>query len=167
MNEMLIENWNSVVGEDDTVYHLGDVGLGPWEDWDNSLSRLNGHKILVIGNHDRLFKGGYGEIHRAKFEPVYRQWFEEIYPSLGTGLYNGSVVNLSHFPYDGDHTEEDRYSEYRLPDKGITLLHGHTHLNQIISHSKEGSLQIHVGQDAWDYTPVSEDQIVALLEGLE
>jgi len=56
MNETLIHNWNNVVGEDDTVYHLGDVALGAWVDWDKSLSRLNGHKILVVGNHDRLFQ---------------------------------------------------------------------------------------------------------------
>ena len=27
MNEKLIENWNSVVSRDDTVYHLGDVAF--------------------------------------------------------------------------------------------------------------------------------------------
>ena len=28
MNEILIHNWNSVVDPQDTVYHLGDFGLG-------------------------------------------------------------------------------------------------------------------------------------------
>ena len=27
MNEAMIDNWNSVVGEDDTVFHLGDFSL--------------------------------------------------------------------------------------------------------------------------------------------
>ncbi len=53
MDEKLIENWNSVVKQDDKVYHLGDVamspkGLGP-------VARLNGRKILIKGNHD-IFK---------------------------------------------------------------------------------------------------------------
>lgn len=28
MNEALIENWNLVVSEDDTVFHLGDFAFG-------------------------------------------------------------------------------------------------------------------------------------------
>lgn len=28
MNEYIIEKWNSVVKDDDIVYHLGDVGFG-------------------------------------------------------------------------------------------------------------------------------------------
>ena len=31
MNEYIIQKWNSVVNEDDIVYHLGDVGFGTTE----------------------------------------------------------------------------------------------------------------------------------------
>lgn len=55
MNEKLIENWNSVVGHNDTIWHLGDVLFG------NKnfplLDRLNGRKNLVLGNHDHYGKG--------------------------------------------------------------------------------------------------------------
>jgi calcineurin-like phosphoesterase family protein len=161
MNETLINNWNSVVGEDDTVFHLGDVALGPWEDWDKSLSRLNGHKVLVIGNHDRLFSGTDKDIER--WTPVYSQWFQEIRYGASLVLNNGDFALMSHFPYDGDSHGDDRYTERRPKDDGYILLHGHTHLNSVISQSAMGSTQIHVGADAHNFTPVSEDQIVEYL----
>ena len=56
MNEYIIQKWNSVVKEDDIVYHLGDVGFGTTEMLKELISRLNGTKILLRGNHD--FKRG-------------------------------------------------------------------------------------------------------------
>lgn len=50
MDEALVENWNKVVGVKDKVYHLGDVVINrkalP------IMSRLNGEKVLLRGNHD-------------------------------------------------------------------------------------------------------------------
>lgn len=57
MNESMIEEWNKLVKPQDKVYHLGDVGLG-FGGNDNKLAnllrRLNGHKRLIVGNHDNL-----------------------------------------------------------------------------------------------------------------
>ncbi len=50
MNETLIQNWNDIVKPQDTIYHLGDFGIG---DVVPILRRLNGNKILIIGNHDK------------------------------------------------------------------------------------------------------------------
>lgn len=51
MNEALVNNWNSVVGKRDTVWHLGDVIFGGRKNfW--ILDRLNGNKNLILGNHD-------------------------------------------------------------------------------------------------------------------
>lgn len=52
MNELMIENWNRVIGANDIVYHLGDVYFGPSDKADVILSRLNGKKRLLLGNHD-------------------------------------------------------------------------------------------------------------------
>ena len=53
MNETLINNWNSVVSNEDKVYHLGDVLFT--KRWlDLILPRLNGTKVLIKGNHDNL-----------------------------------------------------------------------------------------------------------------
>ena len=42
MNDMLVENWNSVVSDDDTVFHLGDFALGGSAVWSNVLCSLKG-----------------------------------------------------------------------------------------------------------------------------
>jgi len=50
MDEALIQNWNKVVRPQDKIYHLGDVAI-PRKGLD-CLSRCNGDKVLVRGNHD-------------------------------------------------------------------------------------------------------------------
>jgi len=49
-NEMLMDNWNDEVGENDNVLCLGDFAFSHITD---ATSRLNGNKVLVLGNHDR------------------------------------------------------------------------------------------------------------------
>lgn len=64
MNEYMVENWNSVVENNDTIFVLGD-----FFDFSNCtetqaieiLNRLNGRKILIVGNHDK----GYEEFYRS------------------------------------------------------------------------------------------------------
>lgn len=163
MNEVIISNWNSVVSPDDEVFHLGDVALGPWEKWDSILTRLNGFKTLVVGNHDRIFRGEKPKM-RERFESQYASWFDVVTDEIKNFRVGNSMVNMSHFPYDGDSHGEDRHSEFRLEDRGSILIHGHTHLDTIISYSNANTLQIHVGQDAFDYYPVSESQVINLIE---
>jgi calcineurin-like phosphoesterase family protein len=86
MDEALINNWNSVVTKEDTVYILGDI---TWYNDDQKnieiLKRLNGHKKLVKGNHDK-------PILRV------RKCFDEIF-DYGTEFYDGKeFVVLSHYP---------------------------------------------------------------------
>lgn len=56
MDEALIENWNAVVKPGDLVYHLGDFafGLGDPERVQHIFDRLQGRKILILGNHDYI-----------------------------------------------------------------------------------------------------------------
>ena len=49
MDEVIIENWNSVVNRKDLVYILGDFA---WKNHSSYLHKLNGSKILIKGNHD-------------------------------------------------------------------------------------------------------------------
>ena len=54
MDEVLIQNWNERITADDTVYVLGDAF---WKNEENSIrimQRLQGHKHLIQGNHDRV-----------------------------------------------------------------------------------------------------------------
>lgn len=52
MNEALITNWNSVVNQEDEVYHLGDVALCKADFLKSILDRLNGKIYLIKGNHE-------------------------------------------------------------------------------------------------------------------
>lgn len=51
MNEVMIERWNEVVQPHHHVYHLGDVAASQVT-LNNVMPRLNGHKRLLLGNHD-------------------------------------------------------------------------------------------------------------------
>lgn len=56
MNELMIQNWNKLVSEQDHVWHLGDVIMGPRQDYSKILGRLKGKKRMLLGNHD-VIKG--------------------------------------------------------------------------------------------------------------
>lgn len=50
--ELIINNWNTVVADDDLVLHLGDVILGRNSELGEINNKLKGKKVLVKGNHD-------------------------------------------------------------------------------------------------------------------
>ena len=54
MNKTMIDNWNGVVSNDDTIYFLGDFVIGRYKDQFAKLIReeLNGNIIFIKGNHD-------------------------------------------------------------------------------------------------------------------
>ncbi len=163
MDWKMVANWNERVGPTDVVYHLGDVAMGLTDRWDAILKALNGYKVLVVGNHDRIFKG-MSKAQNDKWDDKYHEWFDEVVDNYrGLWLDDGTIVDLSHFPYNGDSHDGDRYEEYRLYDAGRVLVHGHTHSHEKVSRSSRGTKQIHVGVDAWDYRPVSEDEVIELI----
>lgn len=55
MDEAMIKAWNSLVGEQDTVFHLGDVSMYQEEKTMEILNKLKGRKKLILGNHDLHF----------------------------------------------------------------------------------------------------------------
>lgn len=162
-DEALIEWNNNYVRPDDTVFCLGDFSLKGPSFFAPILSRLNGHWHLISGNHDGCWSG-----HREGFKNIKSYidaGFESVQPFLRRKI-DGEQVLMSHFPYTGDHTELQRYTQYRLRNEGLALLHGHTHSSEIISYVHNvpsNSLQIHVGLDAWNLNPVNIDQVVQIL----
>lgn len=52
MHEHMIEKWNSIVRQKDTVYIVGDVSLHVNDEVLRVLKAMNGTKMLVPGNHD-------------------------------------------------------------------------------------------------------------------
>lgn len=122
-------------------------------------SRLDLHCIL--GNHDSAHP-----MHAKAFKQVKR--FYRAYDSVQSSAsfkMAGKRVVASHFPYDGDHVEQQRGEQFRLRDLGLPLLHGHTHATQQVSYSQLGSLQICLSVEACpDFQPVHRAEIEKLVK---
>lgn len=79
MNEAMIESWNSVVGPDDKVFHLGDFSFLNKEATRAIVRRLHGYKTLILGNHDRgrsrrwWLEAGFDEV--SEYPLIYKDFF--------------------------------------------------------------------------------------------
>jgi calcineurin-like phosphoesterase family protein len=152
MNEKLIENHNAIVGKDDTVYNLGDFSWKPALTG-SIVSRLNGTQILITGNHDSchpMHKNA--EIEKQKYLDA---GFKEVHQQLEVEEFV-----LNHFPFVGDEYDDVRFGKWRAPKTDKWLIYGHTHQANPIS--QRG--QINVGVDAWEYKPVSIDDLRKKIE---
>ncbi|MEV4127052.1 metallophosphoesterase [Nocardia sp. NPDC049707] len=140
--------WDAVVRPVDQVWLLGDV-TGRRGDEARGLEWVAarpGIKHLIAGNHDPCH-GMHTEAHKVL--PRYLEVFASVQQSAVRKIA-GERVLLSHFPYSADHTTEARYPEWRFPDTGRWLVHGHTH-----STVAQRGRELHVGLDAHDLKPVS------------
>lgn len=59
MDEAIIQNWNSLVTQEDTVFVLGDVSAYAMEKTSAIIHRLHGEKYLIMGNHDTAAEADY------------------------------------------------------------------------------------------------------------
>jgi len=87
MDQDMASRWNSTVGKDDTVYILGDFA---WKNHAHWIHALNGNKILVFGNHDKMA------------ESVYRS-FTKVYggpkqPGICQNTLGGKYMVMCHYP---------------------------------------------------------------------
>jgi calcineurin-like phosphoesterase family protein len=90
MDQALVDNWNKTVNSGDTVIHLGDFG---WEGSAGVLRRLNGHVILLQGNHD---KPGWGKDY-MELAALGRKWVLMHYPiEEWNGYFKGALHCHAH-----------------------------------------------------------------------
>lgn len=137
MDDSLILRWNSCVGENDTVYVLGDVSMRPWRRTVEILEQLNGFKHLIVGNHDE------GLLNK----PAFRDQFISI-DDMRTVKHDGHRFFLCHYPmisWNGKH-------------KGVIHLHGHTH--GTLQRSYRDPQRFDVGVDANDLYPVHYSLVI-------
>ena len=137
MNETLINNINSFVTNNDTLYLLGDIAfIIEKEEANELIKRINGKKIFIKGNHDRHYD---------------ESLFEEIcdYKEI---KYNKTKFILMHYPL----------RSWNHMRSGSIQLHGHIHAPRQynLNNRGKGIYQYDVGVDANDYCPVSIDQII-------
>jgi calcineurin-like phosphoesterase family protein len=109
MNETIVNNINSVVGQDDVLIHLGDFSFGGFENIQKFRDRILCKEIhLILGNHDHHVENNRDNV-------------QELFTSVNHYtrlLYKFKTFVLCHFPiqsWDG-------------LNKGHIQLHGHVHL---------------------------------------
>lgn len=132
MNETIIQNWNSVVKPGDRVWHLGDVYFGKdFEKVDSILSRLNGKKALILGNHD------------DPKCPVLQKHFEKI---VMWRIFKDMQTVLTHTPiYLGN----DDIRKYNFN------VHGHIHAGQI-----NDPRYLNISVEETNYFPVNIEETI-------
>ena len=131
-DKCLIDNWNAVIGKHDMVFVLGDFSFYGKEKTKQIVSKLNGHKLLVMGNHD---KGRTVSWWRdAGFDEV------SYYPIM----INDFII-LSHEPV------------YLNPKMPYVNIHGHIHSNSIQSNGTNQYFNVCI--DANAYYPTDLESI--------
>ncbi|KAF1300584.1 metallophosphoesterase [Enterococcus sp. JM9B] len=155
MHETMIHNWNLVVEDKDTVYHLGDVAMHPnyeagFPEILSILSQLRGKIVFIKGNHDTRDFFKYLAENDPKTSTGENKFaFEDV----------GVLLKFNHHQYYLTH-----YPMLLGTTKNIRNLHGHIH-----HYSVPIPENINVGVDAPELdflpekmpfgTPISENQI--------
>jgi calcineurin-like phosphoesterase family protein len=147
MDEEMVKRWNATVRPNDKVYHLGDVVINRKSL--SIMSRLNGDKVLIRGNHD-IFR-----------DDEYRLYFREL---RAYHVMNGMI--LSHIPLH----------EASLGRFGVNI-HGHLHSNRVkkargidaktgtILYSDENDVRYHcVCVEQTDFTPILFEDVIKRIE---
>ena len=140
MNEKLIENWNKVVKPEDDIYVVGDFFMGPLNNIESVLHRLNGKIHLIRGNHDQKNRI---ELYEKNGIDVHDIFYIK---------YKGRFFILCHFPM----MNEEFMRMVREDNSEVVLLYGHIH-----SKAPKGYVDgtYHVGVDTNNLTPISLEQI--------
>lgn len=102
MNEAIIEHWNSIVGVDDEVLHLGDFCFKAKEATEAIIERLNGTITFILGNHCKVIRSQIKGLN--------------IYDYLEFN-FNGVKICAMHFPI----------AHWNRAEYGSLMLHGHLH----------------------------------------
>lgn len=154
MGEKLIENWNSVVGDNDIVFVLGDTfWFNDSRGIKKALSQLKGKTIYMLpGNHD-----DFEHYHRVDDErivlcpDVVVLWLQEY------GQKKIQEIWMSHYPM----------MTWPHRDNGAWQLFGHIHSSAFRDGGIDQDLPLHwnqhdVGCDYWGYRPVDFETLQRL-----
>lgn len=136
MDELIVNRWNAVVRPQDHVWHLGDVAMR--RQLLPIVRRLQGHKRLVMGNHD-IF--AVEEYLKAGFEKV-----------MGMRVLDGLL--LTHVP-----VHPQSLGRFKVN------VHGHLHSRVVLTaDGRVDPRYINVSVELTDYTPVSLETIKSRIQ---
>lgn len=134
-SELIVENWNKVVGKKDSVLHLGDLSMCGKEKTIHYTKRLNGNKFLIRGNHDDNSETWYNDCGFTVIEPIFKI-IKDKYDNWNKFLFTHEPV-------------------VPLQDSFFNI-HGHLHGNMHRGNVPEGRgwQYFDVGVDCINYTPI-------------
>ena len=163
IDEDLIKRWNETVAKHDVIYHLGDFAFHSKDKTAEIIARLNGHMILLKGNHDKrtvtfYLNAGFQEVHKLPYGASVPFWIRDIMGTTTVGF------EMAHFPFSevmGEDTGRD-YLVERAPTrerlKTTVLVHGHVHEKWAVRAN-----MVNVGVDVRDLKPVSLSKVLELV----
>lgn len=145
MDEGMIVAWNSVIKQDDIVWHLGDFSFhrSTWQPDAKIVERLHGVKNIIAGNHDNV-----GFLRKCNFVQVIDGIHQESFPFEDEMIW----IVMAHFPM----------REWNHFYRGSYHLYGHVH-NGLPGYGRS----MDVGVDTNNFMPYSLADIVAKLRPLE
>lgn len=144
MNEAIVKRWNDTVGENDTVYILGDLMLKDNAKGIEYINRLNGIKHIIYGNHDTASRI---ELYHNALKDVVQLSYAEMVD------YNGYHFFCTHYPCLTGTLEKESLKQMTCN------LFGHTHSKD--KFYNDMPFMYNVALDAHNCTPVSIDEIIS------
>jgi len=151
-NRLIVENWNSVVSEDDLVFHLGDFSAGikgRYELLANIGNMLNGEKVLIRGNHDHFSEDRY--INEFGFTSVFD------YLAIRDVLLTHYPLEITEYSKPKEIQRVKSMIGFMKNQKLNFVVHGHTHNRDV---SVPGHYNCSVEQI--NFTPI---ELEVLLKG--
>lgn len=152
MNNHIVSVWNETVNSKDTVYIIGDFA---WKNHRKWINELNGKKILIVGNHDKmpqdaldLFKPDWiCEDMTAREAIKTMVQFREVHQQLDRVIC-GQRMTLNHYPM----------RSWSSSVHGAWGIHGHVHgrLRESLPGNVGYGMVMDVGWDVWK-KPLSFD----------
>lgn len=162
MHRVLVNNFNACVPKNGVTYFLGDVGLCKGELLAKIINKLNGTKILVLGNHDKgmnaMYKLGFDMVMNGAMIIIAKEFVTMTHcPLKGVRRERTDLMEKGD-PEENWHGEK-KYHKYTIPDFGQFHLHGHIHSPNGGKSTKTQGRQFDVGLPANQYRPVSFSEI--------
>jgi calcineurin-like phosphoesterase family protein len=142
MNTVMVQKWNSVVRENDTVYHLGDFTLDDIQHFIKWVNLLNGTIKILPGSHDGLWLKDFIPSEKVQvIPPLVSIELPEVMVER-----QPQVAVLCHYSMQ----------VWDRSNQGSWHLFGHTH-----GRLKGIGLSFDVGVDCTEFTPLSLDEVAS------
>lgn len=147
MDEALIRNWNRTIRPKDEIFVVGDFTMKGPDYAAGILTRLNGRKYLIRGNHDQFVDRS--ELCRSMFE-----WVKD-YAEIS---WQNQKFVLFHYPI----------GEWNGYYRGTIHVHGHQHNHEEynLENLAKGIRRYDVGVDANGMKPVSIAGVAEFFSGI-